>query len=83
MEQKDPSQLTDEELLAQAKKMKSLTTMNAVIIGFMVGITIYSIFKKSASFLTTLIPLFIAYQLINSSKNDKALKEELERRGLQ
>lgn len=82
MKQKEPSQLTDEELLAQARKLKSLSTMNAVIIGFMVGVVIYSIIRRSTGLLATLLPLVIAYQLIKNAGNDKALKEELERRHL-
>ncbi|MCB9746814.1 MAG: FUSC family protein [Candidatus Omnitrophica bacterium] len=81
MEQKKLSELTDEELLQEAKKMKSSSIMNAVLIGFMFGIIIYSIAKNSLGILT-LIPLLFAFNLINKSKDDKALKELLKERNL-
>ena len=60
MKQKDLAELTDEELLAEAKKMKSNATISATLIGFMFGVIIWSVAKNSVGFLT-LIPLFIAY----------------------
>ncbi len=67
MKQKELSELTDQELLQEAKKMKSTPITNAVLIGFMLGIVIYSIAVNSLGFFT-LIPLFFAYKLINNSK---------------
>ena len=81
MTQKELSELTDQELLAKAKKMKSDSFMNALLIGVMIGVVIYSIVKKSYSFLT-LIPLFFIHKMINASKNDDALKQELKERNL-
>jgi hypothetical protein len=52
------SELTDEKLLLEAKKMKSNSIMNAVFIGFLVGIVIYSLLKNTFGFLT-LIPYFL------------------------
>ncbi len=81
MTQEELSKLTDQELLIEAKKMKSTAIMNAVLIGFLVGIIIYSVVKNSIGFFT-LIPLFLLYKFINGSKNDNALKELLKERGL-
>lgn len=81
MKQKELSELTDHELLAEAKKMKSASTINAALIGFMIGIIIYSIVKNSVG-LFTLIPLFFAYKFFNNSKNYDALKKTLKERGL-
>ncbi len=81
MQQKNLAELTDEELLEKAKKMKSTATINALMIGFMIGIIIYSIVRNSLGFFT-LIPLFFAYKLINRSKNNKELEELLKERGL-
>ncbi len=81
MTQKELSELTDQELLDEAKKMKSTSTMNAVLIGFMVGIIIYSTVKNSLGFFT-LIPLFIIYKLVNNSKNNKGLEKLLKERNL-
>lgn len=52
---KELSKLTDQELLDKAKKMKSNSIFNAVLIGFMAGVVIYSAVKGSISFFT-LIP---------------------------
>lgn len=81
MAQKEFSDLTDEELLEKAKKLKSASIINAFLIGFMIGIVIWSIAKNNFGFLM-LIPLFIAYKLANNSKDDKALKAVLKERNL-
>jgi len=79
MEKRQLSELTDEELLQAAKKMKSTVIINAVLIGFLAGIVIYSILKNSFGFLM-IIPLFLAYKLMNNSNYktkelDRLLKE--------
>jgi len=81
MNQNELSELTDQELLEKAKKMKSTTITNALLIGVMIGIIIYSIWKNSLGFFT-LIPLFFIFKLVNNSKNDKALKRLLKERNL-
>jgi len=82
MKQRNPSELTDQELLHEAKKMKSTSIINAVLIGFMMGVVFYSVVKNSFGFLT-LIPLFLAYKLINKSKhNNRELKNLLKERNL-
>jgi hypothetical protein len=82
MNQKELSQLTDQELLQEAKKMKSAAIINAVLIGFLAGIVFYSVVKNSLGFLT-LIPLFFAYKLINNSKyKNKELEDALKERNL-
>jgi F0F1-type ATP synthase assembly protein I len=81
MTQEELSNLTDEELLSEAKKMKSTSIINAFLIGFMIGIIIYSIVKSSLGFFT-LIPLIFAFKVFNSSKNNKALKKLLKDRDL-
>ena len=65
---KQLSELTDQELLQEAKKMRSTSITNAVLVGVLIGIVIYSIMKNSLGFLT-IIPLFLAYKLINNSRN--------------
>lgn len=66
MKEKKLSELTDQELLAEAKKRKSTAITNALLIGFLVGIVVYSVMKNSLGFLT-LIPLFLIYKLTNNS----------------
>jgi hypothetical protein len=76
MTNKDLSELTDQELLDEAKKMKSFSITNALAIGFFVGIIIYSIAKNSWGMLT-LIPLYFIHKMINDPKNKRS--KDLER----
>lgn len=82
MKQKELSELSDQELLQEAKKRKSNSITTAVFIGFLVGIIIYSIAKNSFGFLT-LIPLFLVYKLVNKPKSDSnELRNLLKERNL-
>lgn len=81
MKQKELSELTDQELLQEAKKMKSNSITNAVLIGVMIGIVIYSIVKSSLGFFT-LIPLYFAFRFFNNSKEKAALEKLLKERNL-
>ncbi len=81
MNQKELSELTDEELLAEAKKTKLSPIASALFIGFMFGIIIYSVVQSTWGFLT-LIPLFLIYKLINESKRNKELEKLLKERNL-
>jgi hypothetical protein len=48
------------------KRRLSPEVLNALVIGFMIGIVIYSVAVNSVGFLT-LIPLYIAYRLLKGS----------------
>lgn len=82
MNKKEISELTDQELLDADKKMKPNPITDAVLIGFLVGIIIFSVAKSTWGFLT-LIPLFFIYKLLNKGKKKKALLEELKKRELE
>lgn len=75
MKDKKLSELTDQELLDEAKKMRSNSITYALLIGFVIGITIYGVAKNNLGFLT-LIPLYFAYKVFNNTENKK--KKELE-----
>lgn len=84
MQQKEPSTLTDQELLAEAKKVKSASILSALLIGFMIGIIIYSILTKSIG-IFTLIPLYFIYKMFNNPKNKEhntTVKALVKERGL-
>ncbi len=83
MENTDFSTLTDQELLAEAKKMKSSFITNAFFIGFLIGIICYSVIKSSWG-MFTLIPLYLIYRMVNDPKKKrmKELEELLEQRKL-
>ncbi|MEQ8924274.1 MAG: FUSC family protein [Fulvivirga sp.] len=82
MNQKPLAELTDQELLEAAKKQRSTNIINAFIIGFLAGIIIYSIAVNTFGFLM-IIPLFLAYKLINKSKYEREeLENQLKKRNL-
>ena len=67
MNQKELSELTDQELMDESKKTKPSPIINAFFIGFLVGILIYSLVVNSWGFLT-LIPLIMVYRLLRKPK---------------
>ena len=83
MTNKDHSALSDQELIDEAKKMKSFSITNAFLIGFLAAIIFYSIVKNSWGMLT-LIPLYFIYKMINDPRNKKSkdLEELLKERKL-
>ncbi len=81
MNEKELSELTDEELLVESKKEKITPVANAVFIGFLFGVIFYSFVKNTWGMLT-LIPLFLAYKLIKDSKKNKELEKLLKKRNL-
>ena len=81
MTQEELSKLTDQELLEEARKMKSSPIVDAVLIGFMIGIIVYSTVKNSLGFFT-LIPLLFAYRIFSKSKHNNAVKSLLKERNL-
>lgn len=70
MKQEEQSEVRAQEQLDQAKKTKSAAITNALLIGVMIGIIIYSVAKNSVGFFT-LIPLFFIFKLTNNSKKEK------------
>ena len=74
MSQKPLTELTDQELLKEAKKRKTAAIIDAFIVGFLIGIIAFSIVTKSLSLLT-LIPVYLIYKFVNKPKYDK---QELE-----
>ena len=81
MNDKALSELTDQELLAEAKKMKWSAIARAFVIGFMIGVVLYSLFKNTWGLLT-LIPLFFIYRLTRNSKNYWEVQRLLKERNL-
>ncbi|RXK61962.1 FUSC family protein [Lacibacter luteus] len=70
MNEQESTQVKDKELSAEAKKARSTAITNAVFIGFLIGIVLYSIVMNSWGFLT-LIPLYLIYKLINNGNSKK------------
>lgn len=81
MEANEFKNLTNEQLLLEQKKLKTSNLTKAVLIGFFIGIAIYSATKKGFGFFT-ILPLFFAYLLYKDRKRSKALEDELHARNL-
>ncbi|MGE0930890.1 FUSC family protein [Peijinzhouia sedimentorum] len=77
------AELSDQELLEEARKLKSSSILHATLIGFMLGVIIYSVVKNTWG-LVSLIPLFFIYKLSKNSTRDKTktLKRILKERNL-
>ena len=76
------SQLSDQELFQEFKKVKPSPIVDAFFIGFLVGILIYGAVANTWGFMF-IIPLTLIYLFLKKSKRYKALKEELERRNIE
>jgi hypothetical protein len=74
MNQKDQSELSEQELLDLAKQKKSTAIINAFLIGLLIGIVIYGVAKNNLGFFA-LIPIFIAFKIFNKPKNNKSQEE--------
>lgn len=83
MKERDLTELTEQELLSEEKKLKSFPVINAFLIGFLVGIILVSIYYNAYG-IALLIPLFLIYKFINDPKNKrvKELEKILKERSL-
>ena len=82
MKQRELAELTNEELLQEAKKIKSTKIFDAVIIGFLIGVSIFSVVRNGFGLLTFLPLVYIPISVKNKAKN-KELEKLLKERNLQ
>ena len=90
MNEQGYSELTDEKLLIEKKKLKKKKFINALIIGFLASIVVVGIVsgflasKKNfiVLLLPMLFPIYFIYLIIKKSKNDKGLEIVLKKRNL-
>lgn len=75
------SELTDQELLLEAKKAKSTNIFDALMIGLLIGIAIYSVYKHGLGLLT-FIPLVYAPIAARNKKRSNELENLLKERNL-
>ena len=73
MPNQDLHNFSTHDLTSEAKKLKSFSIMNAVLIGFLFGIILYSVFMNTWG-LVTIIPLYLIHKFVNDPRN-KRLKE--------
>lgn len=76
IENKPLSEYTDQELMAEAKKMRSVNIQYALLIGFLIGIILFSVAKSTIGFFT-LIPMYFVYKMIKNPNQDRAELERL------
>jgi len=81
MEPTEFAELSDQELLEVAGKMKKSAIAHALVIGFMVGVIIYSVVESTWGLLT-LIPLFFIRKLLANSDQYEEVKRLLKERNL-
>lgn len=72
------SMLSDAELLRKRKAVKNGKLVNAVIVGFTIGIFVYSAANNGFG-LFTFFPLAIGYLLVRNSEHEKILEAEIEK----
>lgn len=71
LDQNNFSELSNEQLLEEEKKLKSSMMLNAFFVGFLSAIIAYSIVKNTFG-LVSIIPLYFVYRLLKSNQNKKA-----------
>ncbi len=81
MIQKELSELTNEELLLEGKKIKSGNIVNAVLFGVMIGVATWSTVKYGLGIITFFPVLFIQMLFKNNARK-KAFEKELKERNL-
>lgn len=81
MNEKELSQLSDEELLKVAKNSKPSPIFDAFFIGFLAGILIFGVVVNAWGF-PLLIPLLLIYLFLKKPRQYKALQKELKARNL-
>jgi len=81
MIEKELAELTDQELLAEAKKIKSGNIIDAVIVGVLIGIAVYSTIKNGFG-VFTFLPLIYGPILAKNKAKNKGVEDILKERNL-
>lgn len=89
MKKRNLSELTDEQLLVEKKKLRKSKISHALLIGFLAGILIFGIVAGSLSeekqlgfFIPMLLPIFFIYKVTKNSKGNNDLERVLKERGI-
>lgn len=78
MKPENLTELTDQELLQKLKNLKTNKITDAVLIGFTIGIVVYSAVKNGFGFFT-FFPLILTYIIVRNSNNNKILEKEIQK----
>jgi len=81
MDKKKLSDLTDQEILDKKKKLKTNQIISAVLIGFLVGIAVYSTINKGLGFFT-FFPLFFIFLIAKNKSDLNNINLEIKNRNL-
>ena len=81
MSQKELSELTNEDLLLEGKKIKSGNIMNAVLFGVMIGVATWSTVRYGLGIIT-FFPLLFIQMLLKNNARRKAFENELKERNI-
>ena len=81
MIQKELSELTNEDLLLEGKKIKSTNIVNAVLFVVMIGVATWSTVKYGLG-LITFFPVLFIQMLFKNNARKKAFEKELKERNL-
>ena len=72
------SELSEQELQQQLKKMKSNKIIDAVLIGVTIGVVIYGAVNNGFGFFT-FFPLLLTYAIVRNANNNTILENEIQR----
>jgi len=78
MKPENLTELSDQELLKKIKSIKTNKIVDAAMIGFTIGIVVYSAVKNGFGFFT-FFPLLLTYAIVRNSANNKLLEKEVEK----
>lgn len=81
MKTKKLTDLTEQELIIEQKKRKSINISYSFIMGMTIGVTVYGFIKNGLSFFTILPIIFFPIFIINW-KNYKEAKNEIKSRNI-
>ena len=81
MKQKEPADLTNEELLLEAKKIKTNNIYDAAIFGFLIGVAVYSAVRNGFGWLTFLPLIYVPIAAKNKVRN-REVERLVKERGL-
>ncbi|AYL97990.1 FUSC family protein [Mucilaginibacter celer] len=81
MKQKELADLTNEELLQEAKKIKTNNIYDAAIFGFLIGVAVYSAVRNGFGLLTFLPLIYVPIAAKNKIRN-KEVERLVKEKGL-
>lgn len=78
MKPQNLTELNDQELLQKIKQIKTNRIIDATMVGFTIGIVVYSAVKNGFGFFT-FFPLILTYAIVRNSANNKILEQEIQK----